>query len=95
MNPSTDTVLYMTTLPMGSLLCSGSAHCGVSGVASLVGEVVVAEDHRLFSLETRRQPLRGMEPSWSRAAATGSNRQQAAALLHRRALDFLETLVER
>jgi hypothetical protein len=39
--------------------------------------------------------LRGMEPSWSRAAATGSNRQQAAALLHRRALDFLETLVER
>jgi hypothetical protein len=35
MKPSTDTVLYMTTFPMGSLLCSGSAHCGVSGVAGL------------------------------------------------------------
>src|SRR4051794_19430043 len=35
MKPSTDTVLYMTTLPMGCLLCSRSANGGVSGVASL------------------------------------------------------------
>jgi hypothetical protein len=37
MKPSTDTVLYMTTLPMGSLLCSGSAHSGVP-----VGGFVIA-----------------------------------------------------
>src|SRR6185503_7653477 len=43
MKPSTDTVLYMTTSPMGSLLCSGSAHSGVSGVAVLIVRKAVRE----------------------------------------------------